>query len=121
MNRSELQSPATEARVIALPAAGVPARERKPHRVDRDGHPMPAVLDLPEAAALLGVGRTTAYRLVREQRWPTPVVRLGSLIKIPTQPLLDLLHGDWPPAGGVPGASGNTAEAADRGSAARNA
>ena len=55
--------------------------------------PLPAVLDLVEAAALLGVGRTTAYRLVHDGQWPTPVLRLGRLIKIPTQPLLELLAG----------------------------
>ena len=54
---------------------------------------LPAVLDLVEAAALLGVGRTTAYRLVHDEQWPTPVLRLGRLIKIPTQPLLELLAG----------------------------
>ena len=54
---------------------------------------LPAVLDLVEAAALLGVGRTTAYRLVHDDQWPTPVLRLGRLIKIPTQPLLELLAG----------------------------
>jgi hypothetical protein len=118
MNGSELQSPATEARVIAPSAAGVPPREPTPHKVDRGGDPLPAVLDLPAAAALLGVGRTTAYRLVREQLWPTPVLRLGRLIKIPTQPLLDLLHGDWPPTPGTPVASGNPAAASDHGPAA---
>src|SRR5665213_1541688 len=51
--------------------------------------PVPAVLDLVQAAALLGLGRTTAYRLVHDHQWPTPVLRLGRLIKIPTQPLLD--------------------------------
>jgi len=55
------------------------------------------VLGLLQAAAILGLGRTAAYRLVAEQRWPTPVLRLGRLIKIPTQPLLDLLRGAWPP------------------------
>jgi excisionase family DNA binding protein len=54
---------------------------------------LPAVLDLIDAAALLGLGRTTAYRLVHDGQWPTPVLRLGRLIKIPTQPLLDLLAG----------------------------
>jgi excisionase family DNA binding protein len=49
--------------------------------------------DLIDAAALLGLGRTTAYRLVHDGQWPTPVLRLGRLIKIPTQPLLDLLAG----------------------------
>ena len=58
---------------------------------------LPPVLDLAQAAAMLGLGRTTAYRLVAEQLWPTPVVRLGRLIKIPTQPLLELLRGAWPP------------------------
>ena len=55
-----------------------------------DGAPLPAVLDLVRAAALLGLGRTTAYRLVHDGQWPTPVLRLGRQIKIPTQPLLDL-------------------------------
>lgn len=39
----------------------------------------------------LGVGRTLAYELVRNDAWPTPVVRAGKLIKIPTAPLLELL------------------------------
>jgi len=38
---------------------------------------LPPVLDLAQAAAMLGLGRTVAYRLVAEQRWPTPVLRLG--------------------------------------------
>jgi hypothetical protein len=59
---------------------------------------LPPVLDLPQAAAMLGLGRTAAYRLVAEQRWPTPVLRLGRLIKIPSQPLLELLRGARPPA-----------------------
>jgi excisionase family DNA binding protein len=46
-----------------------------------------AVIDLPEAAAMLGIGRTLAYRLVREGSWPTPVIRVGRLIKVPLQPL----------------------------------
>jgi excisionase family DNA binding protein len=58
--------------------------------------PLPAVLDLVRAAALLGLGRTTAYRLVHDGQWPTPVLRLGRQIKIPTQPLLDLLAGGDP-------------------------
>ena len=59
---------------------------------------LPAVLDLVHAAALLGVGRTTAYRLVHDGQWPTPVLRLGRQIKIPTQPLLNLLAGRTPNA-----------------------
>jgi excisionase family DNA binding protein len=55
---------------------------------------VPAVLDLPEAARLLGIGRTLAYQLVRDGRWPTPVVRVGRLIKVPTRPLLEFLGAD---------------------------
>jgi excisionase family DNA binding protein len=52
---------------------------------------LPPVIDLIEAAALLGIGRTTAYKLVRRGEWPTPVLRTGRLIKVPTVPLLELL------------------------------
>jgi len=32
--------------------------------------------------------------LVRDGQWPTPVVRMGRLIKIPKKPLLDYLGAD---------------------------
>lgn len=59
---------------------------------------LPAALDLPAAAKLLGVGRTLAYELVRNGEWPTPVFRVGKLIRVPTRPLLDLLDGNVGPA-----------------------
>jgi predicted DNA-binding transcriptional regulator AlpA len=49
---------------------------------------LPPTIDLLTAAGLLGVGRTAAYRLVREGRWPTPVIRAGRLIRVPTAPLV---------------------------------
>jgi hypothetical protein len=52
---------------------------------------LPAVLDVPEAARMLGIGRTLAYELVRTDEWPTPVIRIGRLVKVPIQPLLDYL------------------------------
>lgn len=52
---------------------------------------LPPVLDLLTAAQLLGVGRTCAYELVRRNEWPTPVLRLGKLIRVPKAPLLELL------------------------------
>jgi excisionase family DNA binding protein len=52
---------------------------------------LPAVLDVPTAAKALGLSRTAAYELIRTGEWPTPVFRLGRLIRIPTAPLLDLL------------------------------
>lgn len=52
---------------------------------------LPAVVDLPTAAAVLGIGRTVAYQLARSGRFPTPVIRVGNQLKVPTAPLLDLL------------------------------
>jgi hypothetical protein len=54
---------------------------------------LPTVVDLPTAAEMLGIGRTLAYQLVRAGQWPTPVIRIGRLIKVPTQPLMVLLKG----------------------------
>jgi hypothetical protein len=53
--------------------------------------PVPAVFDLVTAARMLGIGRTVAYQLVRQGKWPTPVLRLGSQIKVPSAPLYELL------------------------------
>ena len=58
---------------------------------DEQVRSLPAVVDVPTAAALLGVGRTAAYELIRTDRWPTPVLHLGKLIRIPTAPLLELV------------------------------
>ncbi len=52
---------------------------------------LPAVVDIPTAAEILGVGRSCAYEMVRTGDWPTPVLRLGRLIRVPTAPLLELL------------------------------
>lgn len=52
---------------------------------------LPPVLDVPTAAHVLGIGRSLAYELVRTGQWPTQVLRVGKLIKIPTAPLLRLL------------------------------
>ena len=52
---------------------------------------LPPVVDVPTAASILGIGRTAAYELIRLGRWPTPVLRLGKLIRIPSGPLLELV------------------------------
>ncbi len=52
---------------------------------------LPPIVDVATAAQVLGVGRGAAYELVRTGGWPTPIIRLGRLIKIPTAPLLALL------------------------------
>ncbi len=53
---------------------------------------LPPVVDVPTAAAILGIGRTAAYELIRSGEWPTPVLRLGKLIRIPSAPLLQLVQ-----------------------------
>ena len=62
----------------------------------------PAVVDLVTAAKMLGVGRTVAYQLVRQGRWPTPILRIGHQIRVPSAPLLALLCMSPDPAPGVP-------------------
>jgi predicted DNA-binding transcriptional regulator AlpA len=52
---------------------------------------LPPVLDVPTAGRLLGLGRSAAYDLIVAGRWPTPVLRLGRRLRIPTAPLLALL------------------------------
>ena len=52
------------------------------HRIDLEE--LPPLLDVPTAATVLGIGRTLAYDLVRTDRFPTPVLRVGKLIRIPT-------------------------------------
>ena len=59
---------------------------------------LPAVLDVPQAARLLGIGRTLAYELVRTDQWPTPIIRVGRLIKIPSAPLIELMSTGYPPS-----------------------
>lgn len=61
---------------------------------------LPALLDVPDAARVLGIGRSLAYELVRRGEWPTSVLRFGRLIKIPSGPLLRLVE-----TGGAAGAS----------------
>lgn len=53
--------------------------------------PIPATLTVPQAARMLSIGRTLADELVRSGAWPTPIVRAGRLIKIPSGPLPELL------------------------------
>ncbi len=59
---------------------------------------LPPAVDLPTAARVLGMSRSAAYELVRTGAWPTPVLRLGKLIRVPTVHLLELLgYGDREP------------------------
>ena len=62
----------------------------------REGRSSALVVDLAEAADMIGIGRSLAYRLVRDGRWPTPIIRVGRLIKVPVGPLQDYVRN--PPA-----------------------
>jgi excisionase family DNA binding protein len=53
---------------------------------------LPTALSVEQAAARLGIGRTLAYELIRTGQWPTPILHLGRLIKIPSGPLISLLR-----------------------------
>lgn len=65
-----------------------------------------AVTDLPTAAAILGISRTTAYDLARRGQFPVPVLRAGTRYRVPVAPLLAALGRPHPPpptpAGGRP-------------------
>ena len=52
---------------------------------------LPATVDLMTAARVLGLGRTKAYELARQDRFPCRVIRIGDSYRIPAAGLLELL------------------------------
>jgi hypothetical protein len=52
---------------------------------------LPVALDVPRAARLLGISTDAAYDVIARDAWPSPVVRVGRSIRIPTLPLLSQL------------------------------
>jgi hypothetical protein len=63
---------------------------------------LPAIVDVVTAAEVLCIGRTVAYVLAHADRFPTPDVRVGHQIKIPTAYLLELLGLSTDPAASNP-------------------
>ncbi|WP_233598977.1 AlpA family transcriptional regulator [Amycolatopsis sp. WAC 01375] len=55
---------------------------------------LPAVVDLMTAARALGIGRTTAYGLARNDDFPCPLLRVGGEYRVPTTGLLRALGVD---------------------------
>ncbi len=53
--------------------------------------------DLMTAARILGIGRTTAYKLARTGTLPVPAVRVGRSYRIPVARLIELLGLDEEP------------------------
>lgn len=50
-----------------------------------------AATNLATAAAILGIGRSQAYRLVAAGQFPAPVIRIGTRVIVPVAGLLRLL------------------------------
>lgn len=65
----------------------VRVRSDTPVRLDEVGQ-LPVVLNPVEAGRMLGLGRTTTYRLLREGSFPVPVLRVGRTWRIPTAGIL---------------------------------
>lgn len=64
-------------------------------------------VSVPEAGAILGLGRNGAYEAVR--RGEIPAIRLGKLLRVPKAALERLLNGT-----GIAGTTPTAAEAASR-------
>lgn len=59
--------------------------------------PAKGLLSVREAALVMGVAPATVYRAIEKDTFPSPVVRVGARILVPTAPLLEVLHLDEPP------------------------
>jgi predicted DNA-binding transcriptional regulator AlpA len=61
---------------------------------------LPGTITVPEAASLLGVSKSAAYRAIEAhlagdvQAWPTNVIRIGRTLRIPSSELRALLGYD---------------------------
>ncbi|MGY1846876.1 helix-turn-helix transcriptional regulator [Blastococcus sp. SYSU DS1021] len=53
---------------------------------------LPPVIDMyPDAARVLGIGRTTAYELTRRGQFPVPVLKVGGRYRVVSAHLRELL------------------------------
>ena len=68
-----------------------PMTKASPQMTVEQARNLPPVVDVPTAAAILGIGRAAAYELIRIGQWPTPILRVGKLIRVPSAPLLELV------------------------------
>jgi hypothetical protein len=74
---------------------------------------LPLVLSVPRAAALMGMSKHSAYQRIKKDLWPTPVIRFGRVIRIPTAPVVALLCLDDLPRETGEAAHGGAREAVD--------
>lgn len=52
---------------------------------------LPAAVDLPTAARALNLGRTTAYAMAKQEKFPVPLLRVGAQYRARRADLLSLL------------------------------
>jgi hypothetical protein len=74
----------------------------EPHLSPAQIAALPPTVDVATAGQLLGISRSTAYKLAATNELPVPVLTVGHSLRIPTAPLLDLL-GLTPSAPAPPG------------------
>ena len=55
---------------------------------------LPAAVDLATAGRALGIGRTKAFELAREGRFPVKVLQVGEKFRVPRTALLEALEID---------------------------
>jgi hypothetical protein len=60
----------------------------------RDLHDLPPTIDLMTAARALGIGRTKAYELARNDEFPVRIIRIGDQYRVSTPDLCRLLGTD---------------------------
>jgi hypothetical protein len=65
-------------------------RGRDPWTLDAI-HALGATTDVQTAGAILGIGRSKAYELVRAGEFPVQVLRIGRRIFVPTAAIVSLL------------------------------
>ncbi|MEU8152154.1 helix-turn-helix domain-containing protein [Micromonospora sp. NPDC048986] len=68
------------------------AGEREPTWTAERIRALGASTDLATAAAVLGMSRSAAYKLIRRDAFPVPHFHVGAHYRIPTAPLLAALH-----------------------------
>lgn len=73
---------------IEAPRSALPAVGWTPARIRALG----PVTDVPTAAAIFGIGRSTAYDLLKVGEFPIPVIRIGSRYRVPVAAILAALH-----------------------------
>jgi hypothetical protein len=52
---------------------------------------LPPVIDVETAGSIFGLGRTASYSALRRGEFPVPTFKVGGRVRVPTEPILDLL------------------------------